>query len=351
MPPAVNVAFPSAVVFLLVSAAAPRLRAEPAAESVAEARSLFSQAVALEGASDFRGAAVKLESALALKETPGLRYHLAHCQEQSGALVAASRNYERASELIRGGAQAPDVEPLLPVAARRLEARLAKLELALPPDAHASVEVDGQALPAQALDGPIVLDPGPHRVLVRSPGHADFRADLSFTSGEQRAVRVLFDSPALAGAAGPHPPAPVSSAPASTARGSRAPARALDERKIVLASEAVITLLGVGLGAGFMAVRSNAADRADAAQAELEAPAAGPAGCASAPVAACTDLRRALDEHQRATTIATASFIGAGVAAGALALTWALWPNSRATASLALRPQAAGLELRAGGAF
>src|SRR5262249_26570724 len=112
-----------------------------------------------------------------------------------------------------------------------------------------------------------------------------------------------------------------------------------------------ITLVGVGLGAGFMAVRSNAEDRARTAQAELDVPAAGAAGCASAPVPACKELRAAIDEHRRATTIATASFLGAGVAAGALALTWALWPASSTTASLVLRPQAAGLELRAGGAF
>lgn len=328
---------------------APRLRAEPPPETLAAARSLFGQAVALEMASDFRGAAAKLESALALKETPGLRYHLAHCQEQDGALLAAAANYERASELMRGGAEAPDVAPLLAGATRRVEARLAKLELVLPPDVNASAEVDGRPLPARALEAPIALDPGPHRVLVRSRGHADFRADLSFTSGEHRTVRVLFDSAGASAVAPASVPAPTVPAPRTAPPSVHA--GTLDERKIVLASEAVITLLGVGLGAGFMAVRSNAADRAEAAQAALEEPAAGPAGCTSAPVAACAELRSALDEHQRATTIATASFIGAGVAAGALALTWALWPTSPATPTLALRPQAAGLELRAGGAF
>lgn len=345
MRPAVNGLFPACVAFLLVSTAVLPLGAEPAPTELAEARSLFGQAVVLEGEGDYPAAAAKLELALAIKETPGLRYHLAHCQEQSGALVAAGTNYERASELIRRGAAAPDVEPLLPVAAHRLESRLAKLSLVLPARVDASVEVDGQAVGPAALGAPIDLDPGPHRVLVRSPGHADFRADLSFSSGEHRTVRVLFDSSGESPAVAPH-----ASPPARTDHRPKSPASSIDGRKLVLASEAVVTLVGLGLGVGFLAVRSNAADGAETAERDLDS-LSGSSGCASAPVPACEELRRAIEEHQRATTVATASFIGAGVAAGALALTWALWPASSTTASLALRPQTAGIELRAGGAF
>jgi hypothetical protein len=121
----------------------------------------------------------------------------------------------------------------------------------------------------------------------------------------------------------------------------------------VLLGEAVVSLTGLGLGIGFLVVRSNAARRAESAQAAVDAQATGgPAACASAPAPACADLDRALDEHARATNFATASFVGAGVAAGALALTWALWPASASTtATWVLRPQAGGFELRAGGVF
>jgi len=337
---------PAWLAFLLVSAVSPAVRAEAAAAELAEARSLFGQAVALEGAGDYRQAATKLELALAIKETPGLRYHLAHCQEQSGSLVAAGTNYERAAELIRGGAVAPDVEPLLPAASQRLETRVARLLLVLPSGVSASAEVDGRPLRAEALRTPVALDPGRHRLLVRSRGHADFRADLGFSSGEHRTVRVLFDSPGE-----PAVPSPPVVPPARAEPRPSAPSRGLDRRKVVLASEAVVALVGVGLGVGFTAVRGNAAERAEAAQRELDAPSSATSDCASTPVPACGDLRRAIDEHQRATTIATASLTGAGVAASALALTWVLWPSSWTTASLVLRPQTAGVELRAGGAF
>jgi hypothetical protein len=326
-------------------------RAEPSPATLTEARSLFAEARTLEATGDYLGAGAKLEAALAIKETPGLRYHLAHCQEQTGAFVAASVNYERAAALVRAGALAPDVEPLLPLAARRLAARIAWLELLLPAGAGASVELDGRELDASGSRRAVPVDPGPHRLLVRSPGHADFQADLTFSSAEHRSVRVLFDSPGPVMPAGDslrhRPAAGQRATPAS-----RTSASGLGAREAVLLGEAVVSLTGLGLGIGFMVVRGSAARDAESAQASVDAHSFSTSPCASTSVPACAELDRALDEHRRATNLATASFVGAGVAALALGLTWALWPATPSTrASLALRPQAGGIELRAGGVF
>jgi tetratricopeptide (TPR) repeat protein len=323
-------------------------RSEPPPAELAEARSLFAQAANLEAAGDYPAAAAKLEAVLAIKETPGLRYHLAHCQEQVGALVAAGTNYERAAELIQHGAPAPDVEPLLPLAARRLESRVSRLELVVPRGVNASAELDGRALPESAFTAALKVDPGPHRVLVRSPGHADFKADLSFSSGEHRTVRVLFDSRGGSVSSSALAPVPTPLEPPVSNGG----VHRFGGREVVLLSEAALTLTGLGLGIGFTLMKTDAADRVASAQTAVDPPAStANRGCAGTPVPACAELQRALDDHQRASTIATASFVGAGVAATALALTWALWPGSSTTASLAVRPQAVGFELRAGGTF
>jgi len=316
------------------------LRAEPGPAELGEARSLFADATALEAQGDYAAAAGKLKRALSIKETPGLRYHLAHCEEQLGALVAAGNDYDRAAELIRAGASAPDVEPLLPLAADRLASRVARLEIVVPAGAHASAELDGVALPPSAFGGPVKVDPGAHRLLVRSPGQADFRADLSFASGERRTIKVFVEAaPPPQGS----PPAPVAPPPSQ-----QADQGALGGREVVLLSEAALTLTGLGLGIGFLVARNNAAGRVEHAQSGVDAASPGTSGCGTQPApAACTDLEQALDDHSRASTLATAGFVGAGVAASALAVTWALWPSSSRATAVALHPRAAGIELTA----
>src|SRR5262245_45898151 len=77
--------------------------AEPTATELAVARRLFAEAVDLEHDERWELAASKLRDALAIKDTPGLRFHLAHCEEKRGHLVEAMLNYDRASELIAAG--------------------------------------------------------------------------------------------------------------------------------------------------------------------------------------------------------------------------------------------------------
>ena len=320
------------------------LRAEPAPAELTEARALFADATALEAQGAYAAAVGKLKGALAIKETPGLRYHLAHCEEQLGALVAASNDYERAAELIRAGAAAPDVEPLLPLARDRLDSRIARLELVVPAGARASAELDGVPLPASAFGAPVKVDPGAHRLLVRSPGQADFSADLSFSSGERRTIKVFVEPSATLREGVPSPPVPPP--PSEAEQGG------LGGREVVLLTEAALTLTGLGLGVGFLVARGNAAGRVEHAQSAVDATSPGASGCGTTPVPpACTDLEQALDDHSRASTLATASFVGAGVAASALAVTWALWPSTSHATSLVLYPRAAGIELTARARF
>src|SRR5882724_4575305 len=75
------------------------LFADPLPAEIMLARRLFAEARAREEAKDWPTAASKLNEALAIKETAGLRFHLAYCEEQQGLLVEALVDYERSEDL------------------------------------------------------------------------------------------------------------------------------------------------------------------------------------------------------------------------------------------------------------
>jgi hypothetical protein len=348
-------AFALALAIVTLSA---RGRAEElASDTLGYARQLFAEATELEAQADFGAAEVKLKGAIAIKETPGLRFHLGHCQEKLGLLVAAAQNYARAAELIRAGARAPDVTPLLRLAQRRLDSRIVELELVVPADAAAVAELDGEILPASALGTPLRLDPGAHRVLVRAPGRADYRVELTLLAGERRKLGI-FGEPRSE----PEPAAPplmTSSARAREAPGSRARERnpGVDSspsvRTSLLIGEAVLALVGVGVGVGAAIVRGHAAH--DLAQAELGSDASAPeveARCAAHPNVPeeCKALDDARDRYSNAVRVERAGFITAGAAAGLFGATWLLWP-SPVKPLVALCPRPEGALLLARGSF
>jgi tetratricopeptide (TPR) repeat protein len=83
--------------------------AEPTPSEISVARRLFDEGKAAEDAARWREAADKFRQAAAIKDTPGIRFHLARCEEEQGAFVEALVEYDRARELIDSGVKAPDV--------------------------------------------------------------------------------------------------------------------------------------------------------------------------------------------------------------------------------------------------
>lgn len=120
------------------------LAAEPTPSEISVARRLFDEGKSAEENGRWREAADKFRQAAAIKDTPGIRFHLARCEEERGALVEALVEYDRARELLDGGVKAPDVERLLPEARERVRARVAHVTLRLP---------DGVQTPASPSTG------------------------------------------------------------------------------------------------------------------------------------------------------------------------------------------------------
>lgn len=307
---------------------------EPTASEISVARRLFDEGKAAEEAGRFAEAAAKFRKAIAIKDTPGMRYHLARCEEEQGAFVEALVEYDRARELIEHGAKAADVAKLLDGAREKVRAKLALLTLLLPDDVkNVAVVLDGKALSSSVLELPMPINPGKHRISAAAVGRTKFEGELQLGFGEvkQLAIELPVSTTAPAVAASPPPLAPSKreSAPApSSAAGSGTPARTF-----VLAAEASLFAAALTTGIVFTFAKSGAKDRYQTANEVVLSggdDALGTACAMTPPREGCRDLENARRDQIRDRTLATVGFVTAGASAVAFGLTLGLWRKAPA---------------------
>ncbi len=148
-------------------------------------RQLWEVALAAEEQSDWATAEQALSEAVGIKETPGLRFHLAHCREMQRKWVEALVDYKSVEELILAGARAPDVEPLLQPAIESLEARVPKLTIVVRTVDGMSLQIDGQPTSVKLLGLPIALNPGGHRIALFAPGAEAAIRNITLAESQQ----------------------------------------------------------------------------------------------------------------------------------------------------------------------
>jgi hypothetical protein len=310
-------------------------RAQPSASEITSARRLFSEAAALREAGQWSEAAAKLREAIAIKETPGLRFHLAHCEEQMGRLLDARDDYDRADELIRRGTAAPDVAAMLEPARVALRERIPTLVVKAPADARAvGLTIDGEMIATEDLGSPIQLDPGVHTIIVSAAARDPFRLELSLKEGEDRVV----DAQLAEHGAAPGP------AKAPSRRPSKAPREAAQStekqgfglRESILVGEGVVTAAGLGLGVAFLLQGSSKSDRIKALQGEIpsEQRCNAPSPEYASP---CGELRQAVIDRHDDDVFAVTGWIIAGVGAASLVTTWLVWPSPHAAQNARLQ--------------
>jgi hypothetical protein len=315
---------------LLTSLASPSVAAEPSPSEISVARRLFEEARAAADAARWAEAAGKFRRALAIKDTPGIRFHLARCEEEQGAFVEALIEYDRARELIDAGTKAPDVEKVLPDARERVRAKVALITLRVPEGIqNVSVQVDGKALSGSVLGVPMPINPGRHRVSAISVGRTPYAHEISLGLGEVR--ELVIELPFATTALQPFPEAPSERrTPVVTNTGpQRGPA--VSARTVALVGEASLSAVGLGTGIYFMVSKGSADERYEKANRQVLAQVGGsdPDGMACAtPRPGCAELAAAQQDADRAATLATVGFVAAGVSAAAFGLTWWLWPSS-----------------------
>ncbi|MGC4089805.1 MAG: hypothetical protein QM756_18355 [Polyangiaceae bacterium] len=334
------------VVGLAFGVSARSAMAEPSATELAVARKLFEDAVRFERESRWELAASKLNDALTVKDTPGLRFHLAHCEDRLGHLVEAMIHYDHARELIASGVKAPDVEELLEPARASLELRLPTLMLVVPEVGGLEVELDGRQLARSVLGRAAPVNPGVHKILVRAPTYAEYVEEVSILEGERRRISVQLEPLAKA-----QPSATGQPGVGGASKPARTPSSATSTRSVVLVSEAAFTLAALGVGVGFTIAKSGAADRVRRAQDAVDeaAIASGSSKTAcnsiseqsSAVTQACSELDDAKSRYDLNRKLGAYGLIGASVGAAATLATLALWPSSPAAPQVAVSSSSA----------
>jgi tetratricopeptide (TPR) repeat protein len=289
--------------------------AQPTPTEIQAARDLFNKAEADEDAGRWADALDKVKRASSVKPTPGLRFHMALCEEKLGQLVAALADYTAAEQMAREQNN-KDVLDAVAEPLKTLRIRVPTLTIEVPPAQGAQIELDGNPIAPGLFGVAMPVEPGTHRVSARAPGKRLFSTQVTLHEREAETTTVRWtDAPPLpseAGEGGEHEtPAP---SPKETPS---SPVKV----GAILATVSSVALLGLGVGA-YVA--------ADGAHGDLVAQ------CPS--LTNCDDLRtkvRAWD------AVALGSWIAsAGVAVLAIVL-WAT-PSKPASAS-------ARLELRPGG--
>lgn len=312
-------------------------RAEASSAEISAAKHAFESALAAEAEQRWADAALKLREAIAVKDTPGLRFHLAHCESELGHLLAASLEFDRALELLSRGAKAPDVQKLLGPARSELLQRLPRLTLEIPADVQAPlIAIDNHPYPESELALGVPLDPGSHELRVQAAGRRAFERALTLKEGDRIVLPVVL--PVAAPPGGPSAETAVEPQPASpTAAGTPAERGSSSAKLYLMIGESVLTAAGLGLGIGYAVARGNASQHIDTAQARIDEAAPGNAAACAMPDAAlsgvCSDLSAAISDHDRAVILSQVGFVTAGVGAAALLTTWLVYPNRTTSAS------------------
>ena len=194
-----------AIAVLLASTSTPVHAApEEAADDLAQ--QLFSRGVDAARQNDWSDAREAFEKAYRLAPRLVVLINLAGAQARTGLLVEASRNYRRVLEASTSPETAEYGEAakaILP----SLEARIPRIQITPaglgPSDV---VAIDGNQVPASALKGPVLVDPGTHTLTVRRDGVQRARIDFSVAESESHdislpsAVFVLSPAPRGQGA-------------------------------------------------------------------------------------------------------------------------------------------------------
>lgn len=304
---------------------------EPSAEELERARQHFAEGKARMDEGAWSEAAASFRKAAQVKDTPGLRYHVAFCEENAGHFVAALAEYRMAKELLEVR-PAPDVADLLGPAMERVERKIAKITLELErPVTPRRVELDGVVLEDWSL---VRLDPGVHSVRVEAPGYLPFVTEVSLEPGEERAIQVRLVEPE---------PMPEPTVEEPTKSPWRVPA---------IVTGAALSVAGAGLGVWGLLERSSAQREVRSATSTIRDSGGGAGACvdAAGPLrTACAELGGALDRRDRATALAVGGFAALGVGAGVTVVSLFFWPERPVQVTATASYGGAGVSL--GGSF
>jgi hypothetical protein len=217
--------------------------AEPTPKQLEYARSLFAEAEDFEARKDYTRALDDLRKVAEVKLTPGVRFHIALCEEQLGQWLQALDDFSKADEQ---ATQEGNEEVLAAVKEPlgRLRARVPKIAVGAPNTGKAIVKLDGRTLAPAELGKPRDVAVGAHRIDAEAAGYQPYSREVSAREFEVVSVDVRF-APAATDARTSSP------VPSPAWRESRpgAPSRTA----AIAATAGAVVLIAGGVGAFFNA--------------------------------------------------------------------------------------------------
>lgn len=174
---------------LVVGGFAHDVRATSASD-VATAKRLFEAAEVDQAHMRWAEALEKLERVVVIKETAGVRFHIAVCQEKLGQLAKSLESYERARDLASSSGS-NDVLEMVGPEIQRMRTRVPRVRVEAPKGVGPLVVLIDQSVYADLPSGHEVrLDPGTHQVLVKVDGEVRLDRLVSLAEGQSETLRV-----------------------------------------------------------------------------------------------------------------------------------------------------------------
>lgn len=170
-----------------ILATAPSVRAQT--RDAATAESLFRQGRRAMDAKNFREACPRFAESQKLDPAAGTLMNLATCEEKLGKPARAWQHWKEAIDSLS------PKDDRIPFARSRvddLEKRLPRLRIVLARDSGTGAKVfrDETELGAAGQGILLPVDPGPHLVTVRMPGHLDEKVTVVLGEGEEKDLEV-----------------------------------------------------------------------------------------------------------------------------------------------------------------
>lgn len=161
----------------------------PSKKDLEAARKNFMDGIDLENQGQWKEAKEKFDEVAKVRMTPEVRFHIALCEEHTGMLIEALRDFETAESDAKEEGKAAVMKEA-PEHANAIKPRIPKLKVKAPSDVDGiTLTLDGNAIDPKNEDETPV-NPGAHKVEASADGRQSFSADVTLAEGESKTVVV-----------------------------------------------------------------------------------------------------------------------------------------------------------------
>jgi hypothetical protein len=161
----------------------------PSKKDLEAARKNFMDGIDLENGGQWKEAKEKFDEVAKVRMTPEVRFHIALCEEHTGLLIEALRDFETAESDAKEEGKAAVMKEA-PEHANAIKPRIPKLKVKAPSDVDGiTLTLDGNAIDPKNEDETPV-NPGTHKIEASAEGRQSFSADVQLAEGESKTIVV-----------------------------------------------------------------------------------------------------------------------------------------------------------------